>query len=312
MKIEEGAKNVIDSCLNVQLEEEVLIVTDEEKHNIANSFFLAALEAGAHPLLVKAKITYRHQEPVHSLAELMKIMDVIVIVTKYSLSHTKARREANRAGARIVSMPGLTKEGLTRGGLTADFYEIEKVMRKVHRRVRGGKKVIVNSKSGFEFTFSIKGRKWVTEDTGLCSIKGRFTTLPAGEIFIAPIEETAEGKFVADHSFVGLLNKPANITLREGVVTKAVGAQKAISEMNKGGREGRYLAKFGIGLNPKSEITGNILEDEKKMGTVNIGFGGNWSFGGALKSNVLVSAVIEKPTVMVDDITILDKGKLKL
>jgi leucyl aminopeptidase (aminopeptidase T) len=207
-------------------------------------------------------------------------------------------------------MPNLKRESLVDGGLTANFYEIEMLMRRVYRRIRGGKSIFVTSSIGTNLSFNISGRKWVTDDTGICNRKGGFTTLPAGEIFVAPLEGSGEGKLVVDGSFMGLLDKSATVTVREGVVVKMTDAQKAIREMNKSGREGRFLAKFGIGLNPKAVITGNILEDEKKLGTVNIGFGGNYSFGGQIRSDTLVSAVINEPTVMVDDITLIDKGKL--
>jgi leucyl aminopeptidase (aminopeptidase T) len=310
MDVEEGARIVVKTCLGVQRDEEVLIITDDIQHDVANTFFMAALEMHAHPLLVKTHVAYEGQEPTGSLAELMKFMDVIIIITKHSLSHTKARRDANRAGARIASMPNLKMESLVDGGLTADYNEIEMLMRRVYRRIRGGKNIFVTSGIGTNLSFNISGRKWVIDDTGICSRKGGFTTLPAGEIFVAPLEGSGEGKLVVDGSFMGLMDKSATVTIREGVVVKIADAQRAIREMNRSGREGRILAKFGIGLNPKASITGNILEDEKKLGTINIGFGGNYSFGGQIRSEALVSAVINEPTVMVDDITLIDKGRL--
>ncbi len=209
-------------------------------------------------------------------------------------------------------MPNLTMDTLERGGLTADFSEIEKLMRQVHRRIRSGKKIAITTPSGTDLTMSIKGRRWVTEDIGLCKERGGFTTLPAGEIFIAPVENTTEGKLVIDASFCEVLKKPAKIIINEGIAMKVTGAQKAITEMNKGGRDARFVAKLGIGLNPKSRIIGNILEDEKCIGTMNIGFGGNTTFGGKLSSDVSVGAVIRNPTITIGEVTILEQGTLKV
>ncbi|MCK5547918.1 MAG: aminopeptidase, partial [Thermoplasmata archaeon] len=256
MDMKEGANMVVRTCLDVQEDEEVLIITDNEKHDFANEFFKAAVEADARPLLIKANVTYEGQEPPASLAHLMSVVDVIIMVTKHSMSHTRARRNANKAGARVASLPDLREEILSGGGLTADFYEIEKLMRKVFRRIRGGKKITVSTPLGTNLAMSIKGRKWVTEDIGLCHGKGGFTTLPAGEIFIAPVEHTADGTLMIDGSFLGPLEEPAKVVLKEGIATQVVGANNAIAEMNKGGREGRLVAKFGMGLNPKSKIIG--------------------------------------------------------
>jgi leucyl aminopeptidase (aminopeptidase T) len=312
MNLKVGAENVIRNCLDVQEGEEVLIITDDEKKALANEFFHAVLEEGAHPLLVKSVISHEGHEPPDFLGQLMAIADVILMVTQHSMSHTRARRAANKAGARIANMPDLNMDILEKGGLTADFYEIEKVMRKVYRRIRGGRKVTVSTPLGTDLTLKIKGRKWVTEDIGLCYSKGGFTTLPAGEIFIAPIEGSAGGELIVDGSFLELLKKPARVVVEEGIATKVVGAQTAIRGLNEGGKEGRFVAKLGMGLNPRSKMIGHILEDEKSEGTVNIGFGGNHTFGGTLDCDTLVSAVMLKPTVMVDDITILDKGKFRI
>jgi len=311
-KMEEGAKRVIRTCLNVHKDDEVLVITDEEKHDIGNEFYKAALEAHANPILTKTIVKHEGQEPPDALARLMGTVDVILIVSKYSMSQTKARRSATRAGARVASMPDITRDSLSHGGLTADFHEIEKLMRKVHRRIRRGRKVVITTPAGTELTLSIKGRNWITDDTGLCRGKGGFTTLPAGEIFIAPVEGTAEGKLIVDGSFAELLAEPAKLTISEGIAAKVAGAHKAILEMNKGGRDGRTVAKLGIGLNPKSNIIGNVLEDEKCLGTANIGFGGNSTFGGKIHSKVFISAVIKKPTITVGELIILEQGTLKV
>ena len=63
-------------------------------------------------------------------------------------------------------------------------------------------------------------------------------------------------------------------------------------------------------MNPKSKIIGNVLEDEKVMGTVHVALGDNSTFGGKCKAGIHIDGIIKNPTFLADDKTILEKGKL--
>ena len=74
---------------------------------------------------------------------------------------------------------------------------------------------------------------------------------------------------------------------------------------------GVWPEEFGIGMNPASKIIGNVLEDEKKLGTVHVAFGDNSTFGGNVKCGIHIDGIILKPTVVInDEKTILEKGEL--
>jgi len=313
MLLEEGARRIIDTCLNVKKGERVLIVTDEEKEKIGQVFFRVSIDTGGDAVLAKMVPRGRNgEEPPEHLSRMMVESDVVIAVTKYSITHTKARREACKAGARIASMPGIEESMLMEGALTADFSEIRRTMRRIHRRLKGARNLHLTTDLGTDLSLSIKGRDWITEDTGICNKRGQCTTLPAGEIFIAPLEGTAEGKLMVDAAFLEPLNEVVKVVVREGFATQVTGARKAVLEMNRGGREGRNVAEFGIGLNPKARITGNILEDEKVLGTVHIAFGDNSTFGGRVRCGVHVDAIIKDPSIQADNRTIMEKGNLKI
>jgi len=67
----------------------------------------------------------------------MSAVDVVIAPTSKSLSHTLARREASAAGARIASMPGITKDSMIRT-LTADYSRIAGLSEKVAHIMSGG------------------------------------------------------------------------------------------------------------------------------------------------------------------------------
>jgi leucyl aminopeptidase (aminopeptidase T) len=313
MTLAEGARVAVETCMGVKKGEEVLIISDTTRDRIADAMFKASLELEAEPIIAKMRPRTKHgEEPPPALAAMMLEADVIIAPTEYSLTHTKARWNASKAGARIATMPGITEGMMDSGAMLADFSEIQRRMRRVYRKMRGGRTVNIESELGTDITMSIKGRDWITEDVGICHRKGQFTNLPAGEIFIAPREGSAEGKLVIDGTFYKPIKEPVRITVVEGYATRIMSAKEAVQEMNKGGKEGRNLGKLGMGLNDKARTIGNVLEDEKALGTIHVGFGDNSSYGGKVRCGVLVDAVIKNPTLLVDEVVVLENGELKI
>jgi len=82
--------------------------------------------------------------------------------------------------------------------------------------------------------------------------------------------------------------------------------------LDAAGPNGRNLAELGIGTNDRAKITGNVLEDEKVMGTIHLAFGDNSTFGGKVKVDVHLDGLVLKPTVEVDGKEIMKNGRLML
>ncbi len=309
--MEDGARLILRTSAALREKEKVLIVADGDTQPIGDAFLAAARSLGTDPvLLTMVPRDLDGAEPPEVIATAMESADLIVLATRRSLTHTHARRQANRAGARVISIPGITPDMLKSGGLAVDWTDIHEVVRRTARRLRNSHDVHLASPSGTDLTFSIEGRDWIAEDTGLCARKGAFTTLPAGELFIAPVETSAEGRLTADVYFDEPLLEPATATFREGHATRIVGAAKAVHAMNLGGREGRTLGRFGFGLNPKARASGPHPEAEKALGCAALGFGDNTTFGGVLASSVRIECIVSEVTVDVDGKPVIEKGHL--
>jgi leucyl aminopeptidase (aminopeptidase T) len=148
-------------------------------------------------------------------------------------------------------------------------------------------------------------------DTGLLHEKGAFGNLPGGELFLPPVEGTAEGVIVVTGALagIGLLKKPVKIIVKNGLGKDISGGPqaKAFAKMllEAAGKlelpDNAYnIAEFGIGLNPKAKLIGNPLEDEKVIGTIHLALGDNSTFGGNTKAGVHVDGIILRPLVEVD------------
>ena len=291
--------------------EKVLVVVDETTRSVGHAFLETAQALGADPVLAEIRPRAADgAEPPEPVGTAMAASDVVLLATARSLTHTHARRAATRAGARVISMPAVTLDMLRGGGLAADWAKIHDLVRRTARRLRGTREVHLTSAAGTDLRFSVEGREWISEDTGLCTRKGAFTTLPAGELFIAIVEGSAEGRLVVDSYFEGPVVEPATAVITEGHATKIVGAAAAVETMNRGGREGRALSRFGFGVNPLARVTGPPLEAEKAVGAAHLGFGDNLVIGGKIHGGVRVEAVLSEVGVEVDGKTLIDKGRV--
>jgi leucyl aminopeptidase (aminopeptidase T) len=59
-------------------------------------------------------------------------------------------------------------------------------------------------------------------------------------------------------------------------------------------------------------LSGNVIEDEKVLGTVHLAFGDNHSFGGTTRVASHQDFVVLEPTVTIDGTDVLAEGRLLL
>jgi leucyl aminopeptidase (aminopeptidase T) len=310
-----GARTAVEVCMNVQPEETVLVMTDTGKVKIAEAFAYASSALGATTMvLVMRPLVRSGLEPPRPVAEAMKAANVVLIPTSTSFSHTDARREASKSGARIASMPGITEDMMSVGGLTADYHEVERLTNLASDVLDKGRIVEITTPSGTNLTMSIEGRTCL-RDTGLYhGSPNTWGNLPAGEACLAPAEGTTQGVLVVD-SMGGVVTQPVSVTIKNGWAQKFEGtdAAKLESLLRKGDDNAFNVGELGVGTNAKARLTGAVLEDEKVLGTVHIALGDNSSYpGGHSKSNIHMDGILLEPTVKVDGVLLLEKGKLKL
>ncbi|MGI9861114.1 aminopeptidase [Moorella naiadis] len=291
-------------CLAVKAGEQVLIVTDTDLQPLGEAFFQAARELGAEVVYITILPRANHgQEPPAMVAAAMLKSQVVVLVTAKSLSHTRARRAANDAGARIASLPGATADMLVRT-LAVDYQAMAVDCERYAAILTRGQEVHLTTPAGTDLTFSIAGRQG-QPDTGLYRQPGDFGNLPAGEAYIAPVECTARGTLVIDGALAGFgsLKEPLRLQVEHGRVVAVAGGETAtaLKEMlDRYGEASRNIAELGIGLNPLAKLTGNVLEDEKVKGTVHIALGDNSTFGGQVEAPSHLDGILLRPSLSVD------------
>lgn len=313
-KLDKASQIAIRDCMGAKKKETVLVITDEQKREIGLSLYENAMRLGHEALFAEMKSReINGEEPPKYVAELMQKFDVVLCPTAKSLTHTDSRRNASAKGVRIATFPNITKEVMIRG-LNADYKKIAALTNKLKRRLEKTKEVRVTTALGTDITMNIANRK-VIPSKGLFHKKGESGNLPTGEAFVAPIEGTTEGVFIADGSFagVGVLKKPIKVEVKKGLAVKMTGgapAKKLWNMVSKHGNKGKNIAEFGIGTNDKVKLSGMLLEDEKVLGTVHIAVGDNKTMGGKVHVPLHLDGVIKKPDVYFDGKLIMEKGIL--
>ncbi len=313
-KLDKAAIIAIKDCMGTKKNERVLIITDENKREIGYALYKNSLRLGHESFYLEMKsLDVNGQEPPDFIANAMLNADVILCPTTKSLTHTKARINASSKGKRIATLPGITKDVMVRG-LNADYNKIAALTLKLTKLMSKTKKIRVVTSKGTDITMDITGRTPIPSK-GLFHKKGESGNLPTGEAFAAPLEGKTEGVFVADGSFagIGMLKTPIEIKVTKGYATEITGGKEAkalIKMLDKFGKKARNIAEIGIGTNDKVKLSGLLLEDEKKLGTVHIALGNNKSMGGKVYVPIHVDGVIKFPTVYFDNKMIMKRGKL--
>jgi len=309
-----GALRAVTQCMNVQADETVVVVCDRGTYSMAEALYNASIHRGAEPILVMMEERGQHaDEPPSPIASAMAAADVVFGITTKSISHTSARRSACASGTRVATLPGITEEIFDRG-LNVDYEHIAVLSRRLADRLDIADQVHITTELGTDLRFSIAGRK-AESDGGLYHETGAFGNLPAGEASAGPLEGSAIGRLVIDGSMasIGLLSEPLVFEVEGGVVRHISGGPEAAaleSTLDPFGIAGRSLAELGIGTNSGALLTGNILEDEKKLGTIHIALGNNMSYGGSINVPIHLDGVVMSPTVYLDGEPIMVEGDL--
>lgn len=304
--------DLLRTCMGLKQGESLLVVTDLPTRRIGEALFEGGMQSGANALLMVMQPTGRNgAEPPDAVAAAMKRAEVVVCPTQFSLTHTQARLEASKAGARIATMPGITEEMFFKGAVSADYAAVAELSQKVTDRLsRASEARLV--KGGTELVMSLEGRRAVAS-TGLYRERGQSGNLPTGEAYIAPVEGTASGTTIIDGSIAGIgpLREPVTVRLERGLLVDADGSDgRRLLEMLGDSPEARNLGELGVGTNDRARITGVILEDEKVYGTVHLAFGDNSTFGGNTRAGVHIDGIILEPDLYLNGELVASSGRL--
>jgi len=310
-ELDRAVRAVLRDCLGLEPSEEVLVICNPVTEEIGSLMRIEAEGDGANATLAVISETESNgAEPPAPVASAMIAADIVLAPTIQSLSHTYARRAANSAGVRVATLPGVTGDMLARL-MSADMAMLRRRGASVAAALRSGEEAHITCPHGSDLRLGLKDRIPIA-DAGVLTARGAFGNLPCGEAFVSPV--TGEGTLVVDGSIagVGKVETPVELTVEDGHLVDATGPEGAtlMELLTKHGPDGTNIAELGIGTNEEALLTGNILEDEKILGTAHVAFGASAAIGGTVQVPVHLDCVLVEPTVEVDGSVICEGGEL--
>ena len=311
--LEHAVDTVIRRCLGVAAGEDVVVVCDTTTRRTGNMLREAAAAAGADAVvLVMDPRDTDGQEPPPPIAAALAAADVFIAPTARSLSHTRARRAATDAGARGATLPGITDDILARL-MACDFELLQRRSRAVAELLGRADEAHFTCPNGSDMRFDLFGRTGIADDGDLTR-PGTFGNLPCGEGFVAPVG--GDGVMCATSlAGVGMVaQRPARLVVTNGELVDAEGPEGArlLHELREAGRGGVNLAELGIGTNERAGLIGNVLEDEKILGTLHVAFGASAGLGGTVAVPIHLDCVVLAPTLDVGGVRVLEAGQFLL
>lgn len=309
----QGSETVVKQCMDIGKDEEVLVLNDGNDQDLIDGLLQVLDEIGANYRLMEYDEPENHgEEPPEEISREMKKVDAVIAPTLKSLSHTEARKEANKNGTRVATMPTVSKN-VWNQSLNADYDYVRALSQRFYDMLEDVSEVRIETPSGTDLTLKVD-QNFFEKDTGFIREDGDFGNLPAGEADGGVLD--AEGVLVVDHFPFAPEGTEVEIRSGEAVAVRHPEVKKSqLSETFDNLECSKRVAELGIGTNPEAELVGNVLQDEKVLGTVHVAFGDNATYFPEGHENrnicdVHWDTVCESPTVWFGDEKVIDEGEL--
>ena len=306
-KMFSAASAALEYLFKISESDNVLILTDAHSAAIADAFEKASIRNGCPVDFYKIENDQRPlQEIPPGLEKLLPGKTIVLNIIKAYPEEIAFRikwifKVKENKLAKLGHMPGINEEMML-NSVNVDFEEMKSTAGKIINILNGADRLHITTEKGTDLLLGVKGRIFI-EDIGVKP--GEDCNLPCGEIYCAPLETEADGIVVFDASIgdIGVLNYPLKVYVSKGRITKFesdnIDLVKRISILQDVDKDAMVIGELGIGVNPGARITGNMLEDEKSLGTAHIAFGNNADFtgGGNNHSKIHRDYLFYKPTI---------------
>ncbi|HEX3105243.1 MAG TPA: hypothetical protein VHQ22_12405 [Terriglobales bacterium] len=330
-----SARLIIEKCLGLHYHDAFLLIFDETTRHFPSIFKQAAEEAQVTYRQVfvstKHQAAGRHALPASLLDSLKRSRGILLATTddercaQFRIGLTSDLRQA---GTATGTMPGASLDILSTA-IDVDYNEIIRMCRDLTVPLVHGHKCVVTTKDrqgkSYILTFALGGLQRIPIQSYAVIPLDAWGNIPAGETFVAPLEESANGQYVVNGA-IGTEkvtgSKEVVVEFENGRLTRHyyVHSGKPVEHIlclkETAGRNSdigcwNVIAEFGIGVNKKlTKITGVQLIDEKRYGTIHVAIGNNSGYGGTNRCpSVHCDMTTVGPDVQLDGHELITKGE---
>jgi leucyl aminopeptidase (aminopeptidase T) len=324
-ELTEGARNAIRTCLRVQPDEKVTLITDRETCEIGAALASELEKVGCpynayvledyapRPLATKPQV----------ILDDMETSDVSIFAAQaqHGELHTRMQMTdiVNRRHMRHAHMVNITKE-IMNHGMRADFHEVDRITQHVWTRASAARQIKATTPAGTSLVADMNSSyKWI-KTSGIIS-KLKWGNLPGGETFTTPGE--VNGTFVVNGvvgdylcaEYGDLRDQPLTLQIAGNRLVSAQSVNKFLEkefwDYTHTDENSDRVGEFAIGTNIACrDVIGNILQDEKIPG-VHIAFGNPYGHhtGADWYSQTHIDVVGRSFDIWIDDRQIMQDGR---
>lgn len=268
----------------VQPDENVLIFTDPRflHPEYPPAAFAAAASLGANAYVLVSQGDQRFDDDLVRVA--WENSDLILGMSMLprgigSWMYTETHNNALKAGARVLMVQEplevlkrmLPNEEVRQRGLLGA------------QRLQEAKEIHIVSEAGSDYVLRKGGRKAMYQ-CGIADEPGRWDHWPSGLVACAPLEDSAEGRYVIEPGDVLLgmwrhAQSRVELTIEQGKIVKIEGGPDAYllqSHLERAGDEGAFrFSHAGWGIDERADWGHVGMDSESKYGTVLVAIGRN-------------------------------------
>jgi aminopeptidase len=320
-----GAFNAVHTCLRIQPDEKVTVITDNACRDIAASIAQELVKVGSpFKAFVLEEIAVRPLIGLpREIADDMETSHVSIFAVNVQRNELKSRMEmtdiVNRRRMRHAHMVNINHEIMLEG-MRADFNRVDALSKKVMEIVTQAKQVHGKNPAGSDLVADLNPNyKWI-KTSGIIS-RDKWGNLPGGEIFTTPGE--VNGTYVVDgvvgdylcEKYPDLQRQPLTIHMKKNRITEVFSENKDLEQefwaYTHTDENSDLVGEFAIGTNlDLKRVIGNILQDEKFPG-LHIAFGNPYGHhtGAQWYSSTHIDVVGTRFDIWVDGRQIMEKGR---
>jgi leucyl aminopeptidase (aminopeptidase T) len=282
-----GARSAVRTCLRIQPDEKVTLITDRATEQIAASIAHQLEDLGCpwNGFILEDLAPRPLTDMPAAVLEDMETSEVSIFAVQVQANELGSRMQmtdvVNRRHMRHAHMVNITAQ-IMREGMRADYDKVDRLSQQVLDRVRKAKRIRATTAAGTDITADMNpGYKWF-KTSGIIS-REKWGNLPGGECFTSPGE--VNGTFVVDGvvgdwlcARYGLLeSSPLTIEIAANRIVRCSSQDKKLEQdfwsYTHTDENSDRVGEFAVGTNIGVEkVIGNILQDEKFPG-IHIAFG---------------------------------------
>jgi hypothetical protein len=323
-ELKQATDILIKGLLSVKNDEKVLVYSENAtQSSLVDSISSSIVEAGAGVEAAALSPEKGFQSMTEELLEIIRKRNYNVIceLSDHYFYQTHAWREALVKGARLFSVGGLDADAFIRCIGRVNHEKLYEFGMELRKNFLKSQKIQIFSNEGTEITIQMQNHylprliskslrkqvSYVAFPSGFLS-KGIRSTFMGGQLGFQGILETIDGKAIIDGYLwppeeIGQLNELITLEIKKGVITRIDSCPHISKLLDNWFKDvKKEVLHICIGFNPGATLSGKIMEAERVMGTVCIGFA---------KYPFHADAIIKQPTIKLDGQTILENGSFR-